>query len=103
MNTKFKNMMMSVAVVLALGANSAWAVSPTTEWVLSRAVAAGSFFAKMDSSATSFCYLSEVQSKESGHSTDCRVFRGASNWSLIATIGGGGNASVSCRAYCYTR
>lgn len=69
-----------------------------------RSNTAGTTFATLTSSAATFCMLSSVQfenTDEDGEFARCRVTRGASNWSLTATLNENNDADIACSAICY--
>jgi hypothetical protein len=98
----FSALMLSLA--LTLGSVPAWAVSFNRTVSVSRFNTAGSSFANLSTSATTFCYLSSISIEETdtgGEEATCRLTRGAIVWTLEAILDASSDADSECTAICY--
>lgn len=107
------NRMFSKKSLIALGAlllttlgltSAAFAVSINSTWFASRHNTVGSSFINMSPSATTFCYLSGVETTETDTGSEtarCQIRRGQVVWTLEAILGTSSDADIECEAICY--
>jgi hypothetical protein len=92
--------------VTLLSSVPAWAVSPYGgPHSVCRSNSAGQSFVTMAPSASTFCYLSNVNIQETdtgGESAQCTLLRGYDYWYLSANLGASSDADVCCTAHCYS-
>ncbi len=58
----------------------------------------------MSASATTFCYLSAVETTETDTGSEtarCQVTRGPIVWTLQAILGASSDSDIECSAICY--
>jgi len=96
---------LGVLALTTLGLTSvALAVSPHSSWWASRHNTVGSSFTNMSPSATTFCFLTGVETTETDTGSEtarCQVRRGQVVWTLEAILGTSSDADIECEALCY--
>ena len=105
MNRKKTLIGLGLLALVTLGLSStALAVSSNSAWALSRHNTGGTTFVNMSPSATTFCFLTGVETTETDTGSEtarCRITRGPVVWTLEAILGTSSDADIECEARCY--
>ena len=105
MNRKKTWVGLGLLALVVLGMSStALAVSSHSSWWASRHNTVGSAFVNMSPSATTFCFLTGVETTETdtgGETARCQITRGQVVWTLEAILGTSSDADIECEALCY--
>jgi hypothetical protein len=91
--------------LLGLAASASASVTHNYTWSIVRSVAAGTSYKNMVPTSTHFCALETVgveNTDASGELARCNIDNDGNVWTLEATLGTG-DATVQCKAYCFTR
>lgn len=91
--------------LLGLAASASASVTHNYTWSIVRSVAAGTTYKNMVPTSTHFCALETVgveNTDANGELARCNIDNDGNVWTLEATLGTG-DATVQCKAYCFTR